>query len=94
MEVNNLEEAEGLLSEFRNLIKSRAWELLAKDIVEQMNGREETLHTPLPNLDELYNREFLKGEISGMYTMLGYPNTIIEDLESHISDLRGSETDD
>ena len=94
MEINSLEEAEGLLNAFRNLTKSRAWELLVEDTLAQIEGREETVHAPLPNLDELYNREYLKGEVSGMYTIIGYPQIAIENLEAHISDLRGSETDD
>ena len=94
MEISNLGEAEGLLIEFQNLTKSRAWELLVEDALAQIEGREETVHAPLPSMDELYTREYLKGEISGMYTILGYPQLAVENLEAHINDLRGSESDE
>ena len=94
MEISNLEEAEGLLSELRSLTKFRVWELLVRDVRDQIEGREQTLHEPLIKIDEIYEREFLKGEVSGMTTVVGYPMVAIENLEEYIKSQRGQEDDD
>lgn len=91
MQVQSLEEARRLLSEFQSLIKSPAWGRLVEEWREQIDGRDETIHEPLSPHDLPCGHEFMKGEVAFGYTVIGYPEMIVEHLKTTIAELTRDE---
>lgn len=82
------------MGELLSLVKSQAWALLGSDIDEQIQGREDTVHDPLPNSEAIYLQEYMKGEIAGLRTAWGYPSVMIDQLTAYIEAHRGEDDDD
>lgn len=64
----------------KNLLESRGWELLMKIAEAQILSRHGTILDQMRPGEE-YEREFLKGECSGIQTFKLLPETIVEQLE-------------
>ena len=84
MEQDKLQEEESLetlrqvIQDLSNLLKSRGWELLVKRVEGQIRTREiRVVHTPCASMEAVFEQEYQKGEISGMYNVLKLPEVLI-----------------
>lgn len=68
-----------------NLLKSPGW----AHLVERLEGQTKVrmgnvVHTPCKNMEAVFEQEYEKGEIAGMYTAMRLPEVLTETLKEDI----------
>ncbi len=78
MKIEDRREYEGALRDFKDLIKSKGWKRLSEVGQAQQEVRKHAvILTPLKELDNALEQEFMKGEYAGIGLLLAIPETEI-----------------
>ena len=73
------------MSDLSNLVKSRGWARLVERLEGQCKTREiNVVHTPCKNMEAVFEQEYQKGELSGMYLAVKLPLVLIETYKEDI----------
>lgn len=73
------------MSDQSNLLKSQGWADLLKFMEQQVRIREQNvIHMPCANMEAVFEQEYEKGEISGIFQVLNMPGEMIKRLEGDI----------
>lgn len=79
------------LRALRTLAEHPGWQFLKKVVAEQREVRVAAMLQPLAKLEDALSTQYSSGEISGMTSLLGYPEYRIEQI---MTTLEGIENDD
>ena len=86
------------LSDLQDLLQHRGWELLLDVLSKNVKIRENIiLRRRCRSVEDLYEQEFLKGEVSGIRFVLALPSTIVSvagEVRKAELKLEGKEDDD
>lgn len=73
------------LRDLQELLESRGWKILERIGREQAQNRVSEVLQPTPGLGSVLEREFIKGEISGINLVLTTPVVLVKDLEAGLT---------
>ena len=77
-----------MLQEFRELLKFAGWGRLVKYAQGQVELRQGDINSAAGTMDGLVEREFKKGEMSGILLFTKFPEFVIESFEENLKELQ------
>jgi len=81
----SLENMRQVTSDLSSLLKSRGWAALLRYMEAQAAIREKNvIHTPCSSMEAVFEQEYEKGEISGIFNFANMPRKVIEDFSEEI----------
>lgn len=83
-EVKGLESLRELKREYQSLLEHPAWHKLVAVVQKQVDELQQALLMPLRSQDEVFLREFNKGQLEGRLSLTNTIETLIETLEMDI----------
>lgn len=81
----SLEELREAILDLSNLLKSRGWDRLVNMLNRQCRVREQNVvYKPCKNMEAVFEQEYEKGEISGIYQAINLASVAIEDFKASV----------
>lgn len=76
------------------LLATKGWEYLTKQLNEQVENRKAAVLLPLEKSDQIYEREYSKGEIVGLMMAVHFAKQMLDDADTVIQLYRQPEDED
>lgn len=78
----------------QGLMATEGWKFLRNQLEEQIENRKAHVLTALEGTNEIYEREFQKGEIVGIMLAIHLPQQMLNDADTVVELYRSQEDDD